>query len=211
MKSFKLLLVATLLTLGTLSVIAQTTTTTTDPMPRAKDYNTWSIGINAGISLLYGNATTEAYYKDRPVRDIGILYGATLKKSLSHLFGLEGQFAMGDIKGKDVQGSYFDGLHRFNNVLLNGVVNTSVKYDASINGVFTLGNFSWLTRKSKKFNLTGSIGWGMVNFNPGFTSDFNQKTSTVDTGKSFSKQGLGNTTEFIVPAGVGVVYNLSNH
>jgi outer membrane protein OmpA-like peptidoglycan-associated protein len=211
MKSFKLLLVAALLTFGNLLVNAQTTTTTTDPMPKASDYNTWSIGINGGITLLYGNVTTEAYYKDRPVKDPGLYFGATVKKSLSHLFGLEAQFAMGDIKGKNVYGSYFDGQHRFNNLLLNGESDAK-GYDLSINGVFTLGNFSWLSRKAKKFNLVGSIGWGYINFDPSFTSNFNQKTSTLDTtGVRYSKRGLGNTDEFIVPAGVGIIYNASKH
>jgi outer membrane protein OmpA-like peptidoglycan-associated protein len=211
MKSFKLLLVAIMLTSGSLLVNAQTTTTTTDPMPHASDYNTWSIGINAGPTLLYGNATTEAYYKDRPVRDLGLFFGATVKKSLSHLFGLEAQFAMGTIKGKNIYGSYFDGQNRYSNELLNGVVDTKVHYDLSLNGVFTLGNFSWLSRKAKKFNLVGSIGWGFISFDPSFTSDWNQNKTRVDTNASYSKKGLGTTQEFIVPAGIGVIYNASQH
>src|ERR1035438_9712957 len=130
MKSFKiLLLLVAVLTIGTLNLNAQTTTTTTNPMPRSKDFNTWAIGINAGASLLYGNTTTEAYYKDRPVRDLGIMYGLTLKKSFSHPFGLEGQFLMGDIKAKNVMGSYFDGQNRYSNQLLNAQVDTKVRYD----------------------------------------------------------------------------------
>jgi len=215
MKIIKLLLIVTLVIGANLFVYSQSqatsgqdthqsSTQSFDLMPKRSDFNTWSLGVNFGPTLFYGTVTSQAYYVQRPINDMGLYYGVTLKKSISHLFGIEAEFALGQLKGK--------------NSLFDATMVTDVHYDWSINGVFTLGNFTWLGR-NHKINLRGSFGTGEVNFLPHLTDDMLQSKSdpynlvppVVTPGVQHTWAGLGNTTEYIFPLSIGALYDVSHH
>ncbi len=215
MKYFRQLLIIAFLGTGTMFVYAQDQKTSGqevhqsssqsyDLMPKRSDYNTWSVGLNVGPSLFYGSVTSQAYYIERPVDNLGLYYGITLKKSLTHLFGIEGEFDLGNLKGK--------------NSAFHATMETKVHYDWSINGVFTIGNFTWLSR-NHKINLRGSFGTGQINFLPSLKDNFFQSKSDPYniTPPKFIRDslhtwvGLGNTSEYIFPLSIGALYDLNRH
>jgi len=216
MKSIKLMFIVTLLIGCNLFVYSQSqstsgaethqsTTQSFDLMPKRSDFNTWSLGVNFGPSLFYGTVTSQAYYIQRPVNDMGLYYGLTLKKSITHLFGIEGEFDLGQLKGK--------------NSTFEATMVTTVHYDWSVNAVFTLGNFTWLSR-NHKINLRGSFGTGEVNFTPTLSDDVVQPKADpfnitppgiITPGVQHSWVGLGNTTEYIFPLSIGALYDLDKH
>ena|ERR1017187_8121343 len=215
MKAIKLLLIVTLIIGSNLCVYSQSqttsvqethqsTTTSFDLMPKRSDFNTWSVGVNFGPSFFYGTVTSQGYYKERPINDPGFLYGLTLKKSITPLFGIEGEFDMGQLKGK--------------NSMFLAKMKTDVHYDWSLNATFTLGNFTWFSR-NHKVNLRGSFGTGQINFQPNLQSDMKQTKAnpynvifpvvTPDTLHTWV--GLGNTSEYIFPLSIAALYDLSQH
>ncbi|MEI6817059.1 MAG: OmpA family protein [Bacteroidota bacterium] len=212
MKSIKFLFAGIVLAFGSLTLFAQTqgsqqTTASSsqsfDLMPKRSDFNTWSVGLNVGPSVFYGTITSSAYYLQRPTLNPGIFYGLTLKKSLTHLLGLEADLSMGDLKGK--------------NDVHHATMDTKVNYDFSINGVFTIGNFTWLSR-NHKINFMGSVGFGQISFLPKLTDDMKadkadiyQRTFKQYPDSLFQHTGLGNTSEFTFPVSLGVLYDLTHH
>ncbi len=215
MKTIKLLFLAALLFSGIQFVNAQdaktsgqethqSSTQSFDLMPKRSDFNTWALGVNFGPTLFYGNVTSQAQYIERPINDPGLYFGVMLKKSITHLFGIEGEFALGDLKGK--------------NSAFNSTMETKVHYDWSLNAVFTFGNFTWLSR-NHKINLRGSFGTGQINFQPSLTSNFFQTKSdpyNIAPAKYIPDSlhtwtGLGNTSEYIFPLSIGALYDLNHH
>ncbi|ASU36152.1 flagellar motor protein MotB [Mucilaginibacter xinganensis] len=159
-------------------------------------YNTFSIGINAGVTsglVPFLNNSTNHF-------KAALGYGATLRQQLSHAFSLQLDYYGGKVKGDDVAGqgnsgstatkfgaSYFE--TKFNQVSLSGVVN--------------FGSVSFLHR-ANAVNFYGSAGLGL---------DFYKPAYAVTPGATAPEAGFIQTNtikELAAPVGVGVKFKLTD-
>jgi outer membrane protein OmpA-like peptidoglycan-associated protein len=116
-------------------------TAKTYPMPTRADYNTWSAGVNGGVTIFHGDVSG----KD-PVMGFGL--GLTVGKALSHTFGLYGSFFYGALKGDSKDYSYSGGV-------ISGTFGATA----------STGNISFLKNKGK-MNFYAYAGGGMMQFTP---------------------------------------------
>ncbi|MDB4922640.1 OmpA family protein [Mucilaginibacter sp.] len=172
------------------------TATTAKVFGGTAQYNTWSIGVNAGITsglVPFLNNSTN-HFKG------ALGYGLTIKDQLSHFFALQLDYYGGKVKGNDVAGqgnsgstatkfgaSYFE--TKFNQVSISGVVN--------------FGSVSFLHR-ANSVNFFGSAGLGL---------DFYKPAYAVTPGATAPEAGLTFTNtikELAAPVGVGAKFKLSD-
>jgi OOP family OmpA-OmpF porin len=146
-------------------------------------YNTWSLGINAGAT---GDGVATGGINDYTHSKPELGYGLTLKDQLGASFGLQLQANGGKIAGN------------------NGVNSTGFQtkfWSGTLSGVVNVGNLSFLHR-SNGINFYLSSGAGLVKYKPSLT-DVNGKIIPGDTYDHYA-------TELIIPVGGGVKFKLSN-
>lgn len=159
----------------------------------AKQYNTWSLGANVGVTsglVPFHNNSTNHY-------QAALGYGATLRDQFSHVLSVQLDYYGGKIKGSDQTnppsgatatkfgGSYFS--TNFNSVSLSGVAN--------------IGSISFLHRKSGII-LYGSAGVGL---------DFYKPTYATTPGATASTNSYPSTVkELAAPVGTGLKFRLSD-
>ena len=146
----------------------------THQMPRAGDYNTWSIGLNVGPTIFSGDIADDAFNQDNFTTSLA--YGLHINKSISHSFGLQGHFLMGSLEGTRQMSSV-----KFS-------FESTIKYQATLRAVLTLGNVSFQKRQNK-FHLYVAAGLGTMAWDakykkyvdaPGeFETEVNDNTATV--------------------------------
>lgn len=191
-----------LMAVGLASAQTDTTKKTSDAATTAKvfggtgQYNTWSIGINGGLTsglVPFLNNSTN-HFKG------SLGYGLTIKDQLSHFFALQLDYYGGKVKGDDVAGqgnsgstatkfgaSYFE--TKFNQVSISGVVN--------------FGSVSFLHR-ANSVNFYGSAGLGL---------DFYKPAYAITPGAEAPEAGFIATNtikELAAPVGVGAKFKLSD-
>ncbi|MDN3582991.1 OmpA family protein [Mucilaginibacter flavus] len=151
-------------------------------------YNTFSIGINAGITdgLVPFSINTTNKFKV----DLG--YGASLRQQLSHTFSLQLDYNGGKVHGIDKDGTSKYGI-------------TEYKTDfnaASLSAVFNIASVSFLHRKNS-VNFYGSAGAGM--------DWYKTKSVTQDAASGGGTFGPAETTRKVfAPVGAGVKFRLTD-
>src|SRR6187455_2633367 len=111
----------------------------THQMPRASDFNTWSVGVHFGPTIFSGDISDDVLNGDNFMTDFA--YGLNITKDISHTFGLQGQFLMGSLKGEAEKGNVSNGGNFYS-------YEGKIKYLGSLRGVFTLGNISYQKRQN---------------------------------------------------------------
>jgi len=194
-----------LMAVGLASAQTDTTKKTTDAATTAKlfggagQYNTWSIGVNAGVT---GSSVLTGGFNKFNHSQPSIGFGVSIKDQLSHAFGLQLDAHAGQLKGKNnsdeapvtdlITGETYQG---FKTNFLSG----------SLSGVVNFGNISFLHR-ANAINFYGSAGVGLMIYDPSVSTDLNTyvKYSDVD--------GDGHKVkELFIPVGVGVKFRASDH
>jgi len=172
----------------------QTTTTSsgTDRLPKRKDYNTWEIGAHFGIT--YPNTDISANDLNGDKLKSQLAFGLNVSKFFSHSFALQGQFIHATLEGLSDKYPYYG-------------YKTDINYEFTVNAVGHIGNIGFLKR-SPKFGLYAYVGLGIMNFETvntinGQTLDKNLRD---DLDGSIDTVDYGNTTEMVVPFGVGIRY-----
>ena len=172
-----------------------------------KQYNTFSIGLNVGVtapSVATGGVNT--FNHNQP----SLGYGLSLRDQLSHGFGLQLDVRGGDVKGSDNA--------KFNNPgytvdSQTGLQAGSFKtpfWQATLSGVVNVGSLSFLHRTNAvNFFLNG--GAGMAWYAPKVYSDNSQSNLILDyKGKAGSNHTGSYVKELIIPVGAGVKFKLSD-
>jgi len=172
------------------------TTSTAKVFGGAGQYNTWSIGINAGLTsglVPFLNNSTN-HFKG------SLGYGATIKDQLSHFFALQLDYYGGKVKGDDVAGQGNSG-------------STATKYGASyfetkfnqvsLSGVVDFGSVSFLHR-ANAVNFYGSAGLGLDFYKPAYA--VTPGATAPEAGFAFPKS----IKELAAPVGVGAKFKLSD-
>lgn len=155
-------------------------------------FRTWSIGIHGGMlapALAIGGRNDFSKWKST------FGYGFYIKNQLSHRFGLQAEFLRGTLKATNER------------LLANGTppqspyssFETDLHWSAALTGVVTLGNINW-TQLRTDIQPYISVGGGLANYNP---------TLVTSSGTTVNYKTNGSITEFFVPVGLGLKFNLS--
>jgi len=172
----------------------KTATTTSSETSTAKvfggigQYNTFSIGVNVGITdgLVPFTINTTNKFKV----DLG--YGVTLRQQLSHTFSLQLDYLGGKVHGFDKAGTEKFGITEYKTSFNSG----------AISGVFNIASVSFLHRKnSVNFYTSAGLGLDM----------YKVKENTPAGGSPVTNPwGDKNIKELFAPVGAGVKFRLSD-
>jgi len=162
----------------------------------ASQYNTWSIGVNIGLtspSVFTGGINPF----NNPQIDFG--YGVSVKDQLSHSFGLQLDYHGGTLKGDNkVNVGKDDGPYSYDAISNIPYTNFSTKFNSfSLSGVVNIGSVNFLHRtNSVNFFVTGGAGFDYYKPSPVTAYGVTVPWSTV--------------SELIIPVGAGVKFKLTD-
>jgi OOP family OmpA-OmpF porin len=166
------------------------TTSTAKLFGGAGQYNTWSVGVNVGVTAP-SVATGGVNPFDHNKPQLG--YGVSLKDQLSHSFGLQLDFHGGKLEGTDGNGNPPVDV-------VSGATFSSFStkfYSGSLSGVINFGNVSFLHRQNA-VNFYGTAGAGLTYYEP---------TATATNGGVVAYGHY--VKELFIPVGVGVKFKLT--
>lgn len=121
----------------------------------SKQYNTFSFGLNGGVlmpEVLFGGLNDFTNW------GANLGYGVSLRKQISHSFGVQGNLFSGALSGN-------------NNKATSGVLNgyrsfeTKIAYGVDFRGVLNLASVDFLSRE-KALNFNISLGYGVLAYAP---------------------------------------------
>jgi OOP family OmpA-OmpF porin len=198
LKKTAALSIASLLVVGmasaqTDSTKTATTTTSSEASPAKVfggigQYNTFSIGISAGITdgLVPFSINTTNKFK----ADLG--YGLSLRQQLSHTFSLQLDYLGGKVHGIDKAGTEKFGISEYKTSFNSG----------ALSAVFNIASVSFLHRQnSVNFYTSAGLGLDMYKIKSNTLAD-----GTVQT----LPFGDKNVKELFAPVGAGVKFKLSD-
>ena len=165
------------------------TTSTAKVFGGIGQYNTWSIGINAGVTSgqvpFYINSTS--HFK------AALGYGASLRDQVSHALSLEFNYYGGHVEGDDNGGTKSGSRGVYDGTSYKTSFNSF-----SLGGALNVGSVSFLRRKSGIIFYV-SAGLGLDLYKPTFTD------------LAGTTQSYGNTVkELAAPVGSGIKFKLSD-
>jgi OOP family OmpA-OmpF porin len=181
------------------SVLAQTSDTGSSeyvkPFSGVAAYNTWSIGINAGLpSLILATGGHNGFDHWDPT----VGYGISIRDQIVHSFGLQL-----DYNGGTVKGGVSSTVPYITNTNGNRYTAFSTKFNqVSLNGVFNFATVDYLRRKNAiQFYL--NAGLGVVYYEPTVTGYAGSDYPTTAS-SSFKSSAL------VMPVGGGVKFRVSD-
>lgn len=181
------------------SVLAQTSDTSSNqyvkPFSGVGAYNTWSVGINAGLpSLILATGGHNGFDHWEPT----LGYGLSIRKQIVHSFGVQL-----DYNGGEAKGGVSSGVPYITNVNGNRYTAFSTKFNqVALSGVFNFATVDYLRRKNAvQFFL--NAGLGVVYYEPTLTGYAGSDFPTTAT-SSFKSSAL------VMPLGVGVKFRVSD-
>jgi OOP family OmpA-OmpF porin len=181
------------------SVLAQTSDTASSeyvkPFSGVAAYNTWSIGVNAGLpSLILATGGHNGFDHWEPT----LGYGLSIRKQLVHSLGLQL-----DYNGGTVKGGVSSNVPYITNVNGNRYTAFSTKFNqVALSGVFNFATVDYLRRKNAiQFFL--NAGLGVVYYEPTVTGYTDSNFPTAST-SSFKSSAL------VMPLGAGVKFRVSD-
>ncbi|MCJ8208440.1 OmpA family protein [Mucilaginibacter sp. RS28] len=197
---------ASLMAVGMVKAQTSTTTTTTDTTMNKStgtttakvfggrgQYNTFSIGLNGGITA---PVVATGGSNDFTNWDAKFGYGASLRWQLAHSFGIQGDFHGGKLNGTnaDATNGVRDGLKEFNTKF----------YSGTISGVVNVATIDYLRRKNA-INFFVTAGAGLVWYNPTLTYA-NNSTATYQNADGSTHYAKS----LVIPVGAGVKFRLND-
>jgi|GEM_PF-2530231 len=163
-------------------------------------FNTWSATLSGGSMLFYGDLRQYKFYpvgnspypKDISERKWG--FGLAINKQLHPAFAVQAQFQKGKLSGfKRYVDAYF--------------ITSFTEY--GINGIVNFRNLFFPNFAKQKISVYGILGIGFI--------DFKSLEKKISTDVEIHSYGYGlygqkkiNTTEIVIPTGLGVKYKINN-
>jgi len=176
---------------------AQTTasgTTTPKVFGGIGQYNTWTVGVNVGVTspvLMTGGSSDYNSYK------VNLGYGVSVEKMLSHVFGLELNLNGGQVG------------YQNNPVRDNRTSDKTTFYGGSLVGTVNIATVSFLHRKNS-VNFYVSGGTGLLTYHPEFINGAGVTPPQTPTASYYNADGSKHwITEFEIPVTAGVKFKLS--
>jgi Outer membrane protein and related peptidoglycan-associated (lipo)proteins len=191
-----------------------------------RQYRTWTIGVNGGFttpSVIIGGSNSfgkEVGFFEYKLREY---YGITLRKQFSSWFGLEGAVHRGRIFAHNEGGAKthiasWGSPAPATDPAGYESAETSIQYNASLNGVFQLATIDFL-RRENAVNFYASVGIGMLAFNPVLYTDAEGSAGEWDNKGNWGQE-RGDGAEVTgdkdfkratnIPVGVGMKFKLSD-
>jgi OOP family OmpA-OmpF porin len=165
--------------------MAMSDTTTAKVFGGRGQYNTWSVGLNVGLTsqaLATGGST------DFLNKKIDLGYGLSLRNQLAHSFALQLDLRGGKVEGNGTAGNP------------NNSYSTNFT-QATISGVVNVATIDYIRRKNA-VNFFITAGAGLAWYNP---------TGVNNVGAFNYKSISGHEVkEYVVPIGAGVKFRLSD-
>jgi OmpA-OmpF porin, OOP family len=161
----------------------------TNRMPVASDYNTWSVGVHFGPTIFSGDIADDAFNQDNFTTSFA--YGLHINKGISHTFGLQAHLLMGSLEGVRQMGS------------VKYSFESTIKYQAALRGVLTLGNVSFQKRQNR-FHLYFAGGIGVM------ATDATTKDHVDDPDTPENTTEVNDNTATVIPLAIGGKYRLGN-
>lgn len=151
----------------------------------------WSLNVNGGASLFYGDVENYDYYKvTENNNEWRVGYGLMVQKQFNPLFTLRGQLFYGELSG----------TKRKSNIWFEGNV-----FETSLSGKLDLINLFFETRE-RKLSFYGMFGLGIAQWR---TQLMDFRTDEQIGGNGNVGSGIdGRTLEPVIPFGLGVDYNI---
>ncbi|MBC7653279.1 MAG: OmpA family protein [Oligoflexus sp.] len=160
------------------------------PFSKASAYRTWSFGVNGGV---LAPAVVTGGHNDFSNWEVNAGYGGYLKKQFTHNFGLQADFFRGTLKA-DNSTTNTNGPALANTPYKS--FETEIKWNATLSGVYNIGNFNILNRQSYVTPYI-SAGAGLMGYQPILT---NNAGLVIDYNKG------ENIHELVVPVGLGLKF-----
>ncbi len=180
-------IVTGILFFASLSIFAQA------PFTGTSQFKKFSIGINVGAlrpSIVVGGSNDFT----KPLYTLG--YGADLGYQFTHHFGAQLDYVGGKLKGNNNK-NYWNGVPATDRPISSFETKMN---SISLSGVYAFGNINWISPKTKVVPYI-SGGGGAVFYKPTTTDRATGTSTAFDNGKSL--------TNFFVPVGIGLKFNLS--
>jgi OmpA-OmpF porin, OOP family len=149
-------------------------------------YNTWSVGVNVGIT---SPALATGGSSDYTTKKLSLGYGISVRDQIAHNFALQFDYRGGKVQGDDSGiGGPASYSTAFNQFTLSGVVNV-----ATIDYI----------RRKNVVNFFLTAGAGLTYYNP---------TGVDKAGAAFDFKAATNheVREYVIPLGAGVKFRLSD-
>lgn len=169
------------------------------PFSGIEGMRTWSFGFYGGGSAPFGLPNGTGYYFNNfNPKTVDLLYGAYIRKQLSHNFALQADFMRGTVKGSTKAGQALVAMSDRLGATTPTDFKTQIDYAISMNAQFNFGSVNWLHGKTA-FIPYITAGGGSIRF------------KTANEGQTVPTTG-GNTyrNEFYLPVGFGAKFVLSN-
>lgn len=177
---------------------APATTSSAKIFGGAAQYRTWSLGVHAGVLapvVLTGGSNDFTNW------DVNLGYGLSLRKQISHSFGLELNGTRGKLSGtnKKAPNGIYNGAREFE---------TDLQYAVDLRGVINIGTVDFMGRENA-VNWFVTAGWGLMAYDPTLTI----ANGTVINNKG-NYGGAGESNDYIkasyIPVGAGVKFKVSD-
>lgn len=169
------------------------------PFTGVKDYRTWSIGAWGGGSAALGPFGGPYYFNNFDFKNVGVVYGAYVKKQIFHNFGLQADFMRGQVKGATKAAQTLTDIH--GTATPGGIKSfkTDIEWSTSLSGVLSLGSINWINKQSYVIPYV-SAGAGAIAFKPTVTAADGTETAVMN------KSGKATHHELFIPVGVGAKF-----
>ena len=215
--TFKKTVALSLATAFAVTANAQDATTSATSSPakvfggRAQ-YRTWTFGVNGGFTvpaLVIGGTNDFGKNVGLGEYTFGEYYGISLRKQLTHAFGLQGNLNRGHVI------SYNKGAA--NKIGISGgsgpysTSKTKVQFDANLSAVVNVATIDFLSRENAvNFYLTA--GYGLMAYSSALytTYDNGDGTPAIDNKGKYDGGNDDYTKEAYIPVGLGFKFKLND-
>jgi tetratricopeptide (TPR) repeat protein len=156
----------------------------------------WYVNLNGGITQSYCDIQGGSWHGAMlNKKDMEFGFGARIGKHISPVFGIYGAFMRGPLEGRS-------GVDTKNLTFKTSLL------DTYLGTTFSLSNLVF-GYKPRLVNVYGTVGIGLSNFTPqAYKAD--GVTPQIPDSSDTSIKSWGNTTEAMVPTGIGVDFRINN-
>jgi OmpA-OmpF porin, OOP family len=173
----------------------------------AKQYNTFSIGINLGVTApSVATGGVNVFNHNKPAFG----YGLDLREQVSHNFGIQLDIHGGTVEGSDNPKFQNPGYTVDSESGLHAGSFKTDFWSGSLSGIVNVGSLSFMHRtNSVNFFLHG--GFGLAEYAPKVYSDNSMTNLIIDYKDHAGTSGTASyVKELIIPVGAGVKFRLSD-
>jgi len=182
--------------------MATSDTTTAKVFGGRGQYNTWSVGVNVGVTApSVATGGVNVFNHNQP--DLG--YGISVRDQLAHSFGLQIDLHGGTLKGNSGSGTVID-----SETGLSTASFSTPYLQATLSGIVNVATIDYIRRKNA-VNFYISAGAGLLWYAPKVYSDNAQTNLVIDyKGHAGTNHTDTYVKELVLPIGAGVKFRLSD-